>query len=171
MQIACTSRVGQFSSPHAVVPIAGAASAPADDISIWRRDNIVHLAVRDEGRAVHTQCPDSEVRHTLQHARRELRNRKDTSKSMILVPLLNPKFAIGLAAYLRVRGARCLSACFADHAPVKPRQRWSVRGQACGDSLTVTLLMALPRQTKSEPRQPATHSAGSARSRTRACSG
>jgi hypothetical protein len=44
------------------------------------------------------ECPDSEVRHTLQHALRELRNRKDTSKSMILVPLLNPKFAIGLAA-------------------------------------------------------------------------
>src|ERR1700704_1905149 len=30
----------------------------------------------------------------------ELRNQRDTSKSMILVPLLNPKFAIGLAARL-----------------------------------------------------------------------
>jgi hypothetical protein len=29
---------------------------------------------------------------------RELRNQRDTSNSMILVPLLNPKFAIGLAA-------------------------------------------------------------------------
>src|SRR5712691_2685284 len=35
-------------------------------------------------------------RHTLC----ELRNQRDTSKSMILVPLLNPKFAIGLAARL-----------------------------------------------------------------------
>jgi hypothetical protein len=38
---------------------------------------------------------------------RELRNRKDTSKSIFLVPLLNPKFANGLAACfseLRVRG-------------------------------------------------------------------
>src|SRR2546429_5275509 len=37
----------------------------------------------------------------------ELRNQRDTSKSMILVPLLNPKFAIGLPARLcelRVRG-------------------------------------------------------------------
>src|SRR5262249_55050936 len=37
----------------------------------------------------------------------ELRNPRDTSKSMILVPLLNPKFAIGFAARaceLRVRG-------------------------------------------------------------------
>src|SRR6185436_15203860 len=37
----------------------------------------------------------------------ELRNQRDTSKSMILVPLLNPKFAIELAARvceLRVRG-------------------------------------------------------------------
>src|SRR5207237_2748910 len=30
----------------------------------------------------------------------ELRNQRDTSKSMILVPLLNPKFAIGLPARL-----------------------------------------------------------------------
>src|SRR5713226_1148799 len=37
----------------------------------------------------------------------ELRNQRDTSKSMILVPLLNPKFAIGLPprlCELRVRG-------------------------------------------------------------------
>src|SRR5439155_14626135 len=37
----------------------------------------------------------------------ELRNQRDTGNSMILVPLLNPKFAIGLAAQLcelRVRG-------------------------------------------------------------------
>src|SRR5215208_2164322 len=37
----------------------------------------------------------------------ELRNQRETSKFMILVPLLNPKFAIGLAANaceLRVRG-------------------------------------------------------------------
>src|SRR5438093_4191697 len=37
----------------------------------------------------------------------ELRNQRDTSNFMILVPLLNPKFAIGLAALLcklRVRG-------------------------------------------------------------------
>src|SRR6266568_178868 len=37
----------------------------------------------------------------------ELRNQRDTSKYMILVPLLNPKFAIGLPARLcelRVRG-------------------------------------------------------------------
>jgi hypothetical protein len=37
----------------------------------------------------------------------ELRNQRDTSKVMILVPLLNPKFAIGFAASmceLRVRG-------------------------------------------------------------------
>src|ERR1043166_9728987 len=39
----------------------------------------------------------------------ELRNHRDTSNSMILVPLLNPKFAIGLSAWaceLRVRGTR-----------------------------------------------------------------
>jgi hypothetical protein len=30
--------------------------------------------------------------------RSELRNQRDTSKSMILVPLMNPKFAIELAA-------------------------------------------------------------------------
>src|SRR5712691_2594830 len=39
----------------------------------------------------------------------ELRNQRDTSKSMILVPLLNPKFAIELPARLcelRVRGTR-----------------------------------------------------------------
>src|ERR1043166_7181386 len=43
----------------------------------------------------------------------ELRNQRDTGKSMILVPLLNPKFAIGLPARLcelRVRGT---SAAFA----------------------------------------------------------
>src|SRR5437868_13404816 len=37
----------------------------------------------------------------------ELRNQRDTSNVMILVPLLNPKFANGLAAWLcelRVRG-------------------------------------------------------------------
>src|SRR5215470_9351655 len=37
----------------------------------------------------------------------ELRNQRDTSNSMVLVPLLNPKFAIGLAARsceLQVRG-------------------------------------------------------------------
>jgi Tfp pilus assembly protein PilF len=41
----------------------------------------------------------------------ELRNQRDTGKSMFLVPLLNPKFAIGLAAgvcELRVRGTRAL---------------------------------------------------------------
>src|ERR671930_1403140 len=39
----------------------------------------------------------------------ELRNQRDTSKFRFLVPLLNPKFAIGLAARvceLRVRGTR-----------------------------------------------------------------
>ncbi len=39
----------------------------------------------------------------------ELRNQRDTSNSMLRVPLLNPKFAIGLAALareLRVRGTR-----------------------------------------------------------------
>src|SRR5712691_12506385 len=45
----------------------------------------------------------------------ELRNQRDTSNSMIPVPLLNPKFAIGLPARLcelRVRGTRrSLSPC------------------------------------------------------------
>src|SRR5262249_48853658 len=50
------------------------------------------------GTAPAGQCPDSEVRQHLGHSRYELRNRKDTSKPMILVPLLNPKFANALAA-------------------------------------------------------------------------
>src|SRR5262249_28458187 len=44
---------------------------------------------------------------TLQHALRRTSESKDTSKSMILVPLLNPKFATNPAAMLgelRVRG-------------------------------------------------------------------
>jgi len=53
-------------------------------------------------------CPDSEVRLLCGKLRSELRNQRDSSKSMILVPLLNPKFAIELAAIgvceLRVRG-------------------------------------------------------------------
>src|SRR5713226_2104360 len=46
----------------------------------------------------------------------ELRNQRDTSKSMILVPLLNPKFAIGLLARLcelRVRGTSIAESAFA----------------------------------------------------------
>jgi hypothetical protein len=38
-------------------------------------------------------CPDSEVRRHPQRTMSELRNRKDTSNSMMLGPLLNPKFA------------------------------------------------------------------------------
>src|SRR5262249_49551483 len=57
--------------------------------------------------------PDSEVRRYLQRPLSELRNRKDTSKFMILVPLLDPKFATVVAAKsceLRVRGTRAACA-------------------------------------------------------------
>src|SRR6266508_6070171 len=46
------------------------------------------------------QCPDSEVRKYSRHIPCELRNQRDTSNSMIPVPLLNPKFAIGVPARL-----------------------------------------------------------------------
>src|SRR5262245_65669187 len=52
-------------------------------------------------------CPDSEVRMDSRRTVCELRNQRDTSNCMILVPLLNPKFANALAAKsceLRVRG-------------------------------------------------------------------
>ena len=53
------------------------------------------------------QCPDSEVRkHSAAMHLCELRNRRDTSNSMILMPLLNPKFATTLAArYVRTSGS------------------------------------------------------------------
>jgi len=56
-----------------------------------------------------TKCPDSEVRTRSRQSRCKLRNQRDTSNVMILVPLLNPKFANTLAARpceLRVRGTR-----------------------------------------------------------------
>jgi hypothetical protein len=64
------------------------------------------------------QCPDSEVRHALPLARSELRNQRDTSKPMILVPLLNPKFAIELAAIgVRASGSgHLVSASFVSQA-------------------------------------------------------
>jgi hypothetical protein len=58
------------------------------------------------------ECPDSEVRKHSPRPLSELRNRKDTSSIMILVPLLNPKFATVTAAKsceLRVRGTRSFS--------------------------------------------------------------
>src|SRR3977135_1745965 len=62
-----------------------------------------------ELRRVPRWCPDSEVRKHSPRPLSELRNRKDTSNIMILVPLLNPKFATVPAARsceLRVRGTR-----------------------------------------------------------------
>src|SRR5215472_14914256 len=65
----------------------------------------------------------------------ELRNQRDTSKVMILVPLLNPKFAVGFAASvceLRVRGTSLLLehdlfrkpvSTFRDHALAGTEQR------------------------------------------------
>src|SRR3984893_13154568 len=56
-------------------------------------------------------CPDSEVRPSLPHAPKRTSESKDTSNSIILVPLWNPKFATILAAMLcelRVRGTSAL---------------------------------------------------------------
>src|SRR5262245_64078524 len=56
---------------------------------------------------------DSEVRTRSRQPRCELRNQRDTSNVMILVPLLNPKFANTLAARsceLRVCGTSCSAA-------------------------------------------------------------
>jgi hypothetical protein len=64
-------------------------------------------------------CPDFEVRKHSPRALSELRNRKDTSNSMILVPLLNPKFAnvpAEKSCELRVRGTR------ADPVPAESRR-------------------------------------------------
>src|SRR5262252_2129449 len=63
---------------------------------------IFPLICRNPGRD-NRSCPDSEVRKHSPRALSELRNRKDTGNSMILVPLLNPEFATVTAA-LRVRG-------------------------------------------------------------------
>src|SRR5262249_47601121 len=56
-----------------------------------------------------TSVPIPKFATALQHAPRRTSESKDTSKSMILVPLLNPKFATHPAAILgelRVRGTR-----------------------------------------------------------------
>src|SRR5882672_11955067 len=71
------------------------------------------MTISDRNRLIRlrSQCPDSEVRKHSPRPLSELRNRKDTSNIMILVPLLNPKFATVPAAIsceLRVRGT---SAC------------------------------------------------------------
>jgi hypothetical protein len=55
------------------------------------------------------QCPDSDVRQHSRRALSELRSRRGTGNFMILVPLLNPKFATVPAekSYeLPVRGSR-----------------------------------------------------------------
>src|SRR3977135_3201232 len=62
-----------------------------------------------ELRRVPRWCPNPEVRKHSPRPLSELRNRKDTSNIMILVPLLNPKFATVPAAKsceLRIRGTR-----------------------------------------------------------------
>src|SRR2546426_4796247 len=59
------------------------------------------------GSAVQASVPIPKFANTGGTLSCKLRNQRDTSKSMILVPLLNPKFAIGLPARLcelRVRG-------------------------------------------------------------------
>src|SRR5262249_15315072 len=56
------------------------------------------------------ECLDSEVRRPLQRPWCKLRNQRDTSNAMILVPLLNPKFAtIRAAGGVRTSGSRHLS--------------------------------------------------------------
>src|SRR3977135_778595 len=77
-----------------------------------------------ELRRVPRWCPDSEVRKHSPRPLSELRNRKDTSNIMILVPLLNPKFATVPAAKsceLRVRGTRAFS------AEAVPASTWKMR--------------------------------------------
>src|SRR5712672_3598034 len=65
-------------------------------------------------------CPNSEVRKHSPRPLSGLRNRKDTSNFMILVPLLNPKFATVPAeksCELRVRGTRaCSDQAESEHA-------------------------------------------------------
>src|SRR5262249_51517895 len=71
------------------------------------RGSIAHGGLSHEPASV----PIPKFATTLRHAPRRTPESKDTSKSMILVPLLNPKFATHPAAMLgelRVRGTSIL---------------------------------------------------------------
>src|SRR5262249_33793385 len=58
-------------------------------------------------RSGHSSVPIPKFAHPCGSLECELRNQRDTSNSMILVPLLNPKFASALAArYVRTSGSR-----------------------------------------------------------------
>src|SRR5713101_7232093 len=77
-----------------------------------KTDYAASLGAARPGRAVMASVPIPKFANTRGTLSCELRNQRDTSNSMILVPLLNPKFAIGLAARvceLRVRGTRAHS--------------------------------------------------------------
>src|SRR5215470_5268091 len=106
-----------------LVPFLGVVEFRVDvehDAAEWKQPVADHLADLELGVAhlAHAradivqdcgarQCPDSEVRTSLQHVRMRTSESRDTGNSMNLVPLLNPKFANTLAAKsceLRVRG-------------------------------------------------------------------
>jgi hypothetical protein len=64
-----------------------------------------HRADRRPGAGASVPIP--KFAHPCGNLECELRNQRDTSYSMILVPLLNPKFANPLAArYVRTSGSR-----------------------------------------------------------------
>src|SRR5262249_16348157 len=90
---------------------------------------------------------------TLRHAPRRTSESKDTSKSMILVPLLNPKFATDLAATpgeLRVRGTRPSLAICRPYVGTR-RQNWT----AMRPTPTPTGSNAMDAKTDEKPRQAA----------------